>query len=590
MLAVSALVPAALGAAGATSAAPASHDEGVVRVVGLGYGGLFRGLDTMLAAPLMMVPIGTRATRAGLASALVCGACGAIAYVLARGLASTVQWAPRGKRAQEASPLLLSAVAAVAALSAVLAPLWQVEASAPGGAVVGAAIVLAAMALAQRDEKEGADVPLGAIGLICGLAASYEPLVLASALAALAPWAWRNRKRFETRELSEGGAGFALGLLPIGLAAATSRRTPEIAISAAQLFGSSIGERGSARVALGAVALAEIGTLVLVATAAGAVLAWLTPHARERLASLLGVIGVGVVAVFLRVPVGPTNAGAAVLAAMCAMYILSASALASVVVAISNARVPFAKASAALVVVLELVLPVRAADETVTRREGRASQSSTVWNEVAWGAAPPASVLLVSDPTTMRRIAAARAAGEMRADLLVVPTFALPSRATDRALVAEPKLAPLYRDVALGATPEELSLTTLATQRPMLASFDPHWDRGLARHFVPVGLTTRFEPEPRGASDRRRGLDAFTPNKDRLVRVAVARKDPDLAAATATLLRARAIGMAACGERDVLSRALDDLRPFAPDDGVASTLVRRIVTSKGPIEVHDLVP
>jgi hypothetical protein len=48
--------------------------------------------------------------------------------------------------------------------------------------------------------------------------------------------------------------------------------------------------------------------------------------------------------------------------------------------------------------------------------------------------------------------------------------------------------------------------------------------------------------------------------------------------------------MAACGERDVLSRALDDLRPFAPEDAVASTLVRRIVTTKGPIDVRDLAP
>ena len=190
----------------------------------------------------------------------------------------------------------------------------------------------------------------------------------------------------------------------------------------------------------------------------------------------------------------------------------------------------------------------------------------------------------------MRRIEAARAVGQMRGDLLVVPTFALPSRVTDRALAAEPKLAPLYRDVALGSTPEELSLAQLASQRPLLAGFDPHWDRNLARHFVPIGLTTRVEPEPRGSSDRRRALDAFTAGKDRLVRVAVAKKDPELAVATASLLRGRAIAMAACGERDVLSRALDDLRPFAPDDAVASTLVRRIVTSKGPIEVRDLAP
>ena len=65
---------------------------------------------------------------------------------------------------------------------------------------------------------------------------------------------------------------------------------------------------------------------------------------------------------------------------------------------------------------------------------------------------------------------------------------------------------------------------------------------------------------------------------------------PGVPSATASLLRGRAIGIAACGERDVLSRALDDLRPFAPDDNVANTLVRRIVTSKGAIEVRDLVP
>jgi hypothetical protein len=330
--------------------------------------------------------------------------------------------------------------------------------------------------------------------------------------------------------------------------------------------------------------------LMLVAAAAGVVLVGLVPAARRMLASLLGVLAVGLIGIALGAASGPSHVASVVLAATCALHVLASVALVAAVLAIGKLRVPFAEASAALVVVLELVLPVRAADETLARRETRASHASSVWTEVAWGAAPPAAVVLVSDRVTMRRIAAARATGEMRADLLVVPTFALPSRASDRALKAEPKLAPLYRDIALGSTPEELSLATLATQRPLLAGFDPRWDRGLARHFVPVGLTTRFEPEPRGSSDRRRGLDAFTPGKERLVRVAVARRDPELATATATLLRGRAIGMAACGERDVLSRALDDLRPFAPDDAVASTLVRRIVTSKGPIEVKDLAP
>ena len=564
-----------------------------MRVVGLGWTGIFRALDVIVAAPLVLDPIGTRALRAGLASALVTGACGALAFLIARSLVHAV-------RPTAGSASLASAVSAVAALSAVLAPAWQAEATAPGGTVVGALLVLAALVVAQApvadaphvaDEKRDVgDLP--ALAFVLGLAASYEPLVLAGALAAALPWAERavRTRALDRRALAFAAPAFALGLLPLALGAALSRRVPEIAVSAVKPLASSIGAHAGPRVAIGAFALAEIGTLILVAAAAGAVLSALVPAARRSLASLLGVIAVGAVGIVLRVPAGPSHVAAVVLAATVAVHALAAIALVSAVIAISTARVPFAQASAALVVVLELVLPVRAADETLSRRDTRAPRASAIWTEAAWGAAPPSAVVLVSGPMTMLRIAAARATGEMRADLLVVPTFAMPSRATDRALKAEPKLAPLYRDIALGSTPEELSLTTLATDRPLLAGFDPRWDRGLARHFVPVGLTTRFEPEPRGASDRRRGLEAFTPAKERLVRVAVARRDADLASATATLLRGRAIGMAACGERDVLSRALDDLRPFAPDDAVASTLVRRVVTSKGPIEVRDLAP
>ena len=561
-----------------------------MRVVGLGWGGIFRALDVIVAAPLVLAPVGTRALRAGLASALVTGACGALAFLIARRLAHAV-------RPTAGSSSLVSAVSGVAALSAVLAPAWQVEASAPGGTVVGALLVLLSLVLAHVPvadaspvEDEKGDLP--ALAFVLGLAASYEPLVFAAALAAASPWAqWAVRTRgLDRRALVFATPAFALGLLPLALGAALSRRVPEIAVSAVKPFASSIGAHAGPSVTVGAFALAEIGTLILVAAAGGGVLSALVPAARRSVASLLGVIAVGAIGIVFRVPVGPSHVAAVVLAATVAVHALAAIALVSAVIAISTARVPFAHASAALVVVLELVLPVRAADETLSRRDARAPRAAGIWTEAAWGAAPPAAVVLVSAPMTMLRIAAARATGEMRADLLVVPTFAMPSRATDRALKAEPKLAPLYRDIALGSTPEELSLTTLATDRPLLAGFDPRWDRGLARHFVPVGLTTRFEPEPRGASDRRRGLEAFTPAKDRLVRVAVARRDADLASATATLLRGRAIGMAACGERDVLSRALDDLRPFAPDDAVASTLVRRIVTSKGPIEVRDLAP
>jgi len=587
LLVACAAVPTALAASGAGPVALAAHDEGVVRAVGFGWTGLLRGLDALASAALVgLLPLGTRSLRASIACALLTGLAGAIAYVSARQLVAIAR--PSG-----ASPALGSAAAAVAVLTALLAPAWQIEATAPGGSVLGASLVLAVLALAASSSAP-APLPVAARGgaLVLGLAASYEPLVLAGAVAAAAPWVVvhaRALRGLARAERVDAALGFAAGLLPAAVAASFARRAPEIALQAAPLA-SPLGERSGAAVHPLAFALAEVGHLVLIAAAGGAALAWLAPRARPLLASLGLVMAVGIVAAFLRVPASRGHVGAPILAAFVAAHLLAAVALAGVVSAIARAPVPFAQASAALVVVLELVLPVRAADESLTRRESRASRATAVWDEIAWGAAPPAAVLLITEPAQLVRIAAARAAGQMRDDLLVVPRFAFPSRMTDRALLAEPRLAPLYRDIALGAAPEELSLSSLAAHRPLLAAFDPRWDRALARHFVPVGLTTRFEPEPRGAGERRRALEQLGADKDRLSRIMVARPDPELAAVTASMLRARAITMAACGDRDVLARALDDLRPFAPDDAVATTLVRRTVTSKGPIVVGDLLP
>lgn len=580
LCAASGLVPALAAAAGATTAAPASHDAAVVRTVGLGWTGLFRGLDALVAAPAMFLPIGTRSLRASFASAIVLGAAGAIAFVIARTLALAAKPASAPRH-------LLSATAAVAVMTALLGPMWQIEGTAPGGSTTGAVLILTAGALALAGGN------LRAIGLVLGLAASYEPLVFAGALMALSPRLFaiaRSKRPLEKSDRMLAATGFGVGLLPLAFAAAFARRNAAITIAVppiANAFGERA-EEAAPPVLLQPFALAEIGWIILVAALAGAILAWLSPRARPMTISLLGIFAIGLLALSARAPATATHVAAPILAASCALHVLAANALAAVVVAIARAKVPFAQASAALVVVLELVLPVRAADESFGRREARIPRASAIWNEVAWGPLPPAAIVLVSDRPTMRRIAASRATGQMRADLLVVPTFAVPSRQADRSLVAEPKLVPLYRDLTLGALPEELSLATLATHRPLFAVFDPRWDKGLARHFVPAGLTSRFEPEPRGASDRRRALDAFAALKERLVRVAIPKRDADLAVATANLLRARAITMAACGERDVLSHALDDLRPFAPEDPVANTLVRRIVTSKGPIEVKDL--
>jgi hypothetical protein len=233
---------------------------------------------------------------------------------------------------------------------------------------------------------------------------------------------------------------------------------------------------------------------------------------------------------------------------------------------------------------------VRSADEAIERCEARTRGAVAAWDALAWGPLPAGAVVMVSDRPLMARLLAARASGALRGDLALVPTFDLRGPLGTRELLREPKLQPFWRDMALLSAPDEWSLSSLAAARPLVLPFEPRWDRTLARHLVPVGLFARFEAEPRGTSDRRRALEAIAPYRERLARAITAPADPELLAITSTLLRARALSLAASGDRDLIAHALDDLRPFSPGDPIAAELVRRVVNAKGAIDVKDLTP
>jgi hypothetical protein len=195
--------------------------------------------------------------------------------------------------------------------------------------------------------------------------------------------------------------------------------------------------------------------------------------------------------------------------------------------------------------------------------------------------------VLVTDARLAARAAAARAkvgttARSPRSDPLARGAPAARVLASDAALV------PLWRDLELAGLPSEASLSSLASARPVVMAYEPRWGRVLGKHLVPVALLDRFEPEPRGTSDRRRALEAFARGRERLARAAA--KDPELAAATAYLLRARALDVAASGDRDLVGRAVEDLHAFSPEDPVATAVVARVVLGHGAARLDDLRP
>jgi hypothetical protein len=601
LFAVAVALPACLAVAHATNVADAAHDEAVLRALGLGWTGAFRALDAPWCALFAWLPVGTRALRATLASAAACGVGGGVLFALARAVLAACSDTRLG-----------APIATIVALAATLSPTWQLEAASPAGATLGALLALVPAAILLAGVRLGeARTPAVALGL--GAALSYEPLVGLVAIASVAAYALavttRERRALFTRgALARAAFAFAAGLAPFALAFA--RRASPVSLAVGPFTGFA-GERGESGPGLLLLLVREdVGTASSLFAVAGAALALRVVRARPAAAALAAIVCAGGLSMAFGAPAGPTRYAAPVLAGVGAAYALSGVAMQALVEAVSRARVPFARASAAMILVLEAALPARAADDSSARAEDRPKEASEAWDEAAWGALPAGAVVLVRDRRVETRLYAARATGELRGDLALVPLFDLAGRGAMRELSRDPKLSPIWRDAALLGAQEEWSLSSLASERPVVAAYDPTWDRALARHLVPVGLFARFEPEPRGGSDRRRALDELSPSassplagpvgpgtkaapvlpseRDRLAKAIEG--DPELVGLTARLLRARVVALAAASERDVVAHALDDLRPFSPRDPLAAELVRRMAASHGAIDVKDLVP
>jgi len=589
-----------------SNVADGAHDAGVARALGVDAQP-WHSLDAAAAGVLAWLPVGTLTARAAMGGALVLAGAGAVVFVLARALLGACAEAPR----------LGAMVAVIATWCALLGGAWQMEGAAVGGSALSAGLAVAAMAALAAGEvnrkirrSEGgsggeepsrsSDLPvqnsLRLAVLVLALAFSQDPLAGLCAYAACGAFAvgdpeMRTGMLEEWRRDWRALAALKLaGLAPLGLALARTRAAGVPVMDA--LMAPYAGERGtSAAGAPGHFVQGEIGAVLLGAAVVGTVLALLVPRARATAAALVVMTAAGLACGWLGAPLGPTRFGAPVLAAVACACVLAGVAMQALVRAIAGARVPLARASAAMVLVLELAAPVDIADEAYSRGSVRPhgappwlDSPAATWDDTALGVLPPRAVVLVTDRTVWRRAAAAEATGSLRGDVTLVPTFAH-GAAASRVLARDAALIPLWRDLELAGTPSEGALSSLAAARPVAMAFAPAWGPVLAKHLVPAGLFDRFEPEPRGTSDRRKGLDWFLPKRERLAR-AVARAhdkrfaDPEIADATAVLLRQRLLDLAASGDRDLVGRAVDDLHAFAPDDPTAAEVVQKMVLGK----------
>ncbi len=585
-LVASALVPALIAGSELGLFADGGRDARMIRAVGLGYTGGFRALDAWVAALCAGLPLGTRTLRAELSGVLLLAVAAALMFAVVRrilvAMAGPSAWS--------------SIVAAIATATASLSYPLQHEAASAGSSLTGVVLVLVTLALAARASPSWIQlVAVSALALSYNLRAGSCAVVavVVAALFRLTETGALAMRRgpLSPSALLAGALAVTGGLAPFGLAAvgahATSRST------SARLFASPEGNLpvasgGGVRHAF-ALVQGELGEVLLLLAVIGVVLGLASRRARPVVVQLAAVTVAA--CTMLAVDRSATREAwsLAGLVALAGLVGLAAIAMQEGVLWVARARLPLASASAAMVVVLEAAFPAIMADDGVTRACARPGRALATWEDTAFTGLPGGTVLFVSAPGLYPRLLATEASGNLPGDLTLIPTFDPSNEAAAAALSRDPRMVPLFRDLALTGSPQELSLSTLASTLPVALAPDPRWDRGLTRHMLPAGLFSVFEPEPRGGTDRKRALEASADARARLAKELGSAPVAPLAALTASILFDRALVAAETGEREVALRALDDASVFAPNDPRIARLTSRERSARGTVDVHDLL-
>jgi hypothetical protein len=434
-----------------------------------------------------------------------------------------------------------------AALATLTLPALR-EASLVSGTVLGALLVLAPVALAA------ARAPMAIVAATVGLAASYDvPVFAASALGVATLLLLSGRRPSATSLL-----GAALGIAPVAWMAWRRVAAPDASLDV-PLWSSFVGEgaRSVPQSAAITIARAELGVVALGCALVGAGVALRSRVTRPLAASLVAIVAAGALSPLVGAPAGPVRFGGALLAGLAATSVLAATGMSAVVTFVAKAKVPLARASAAMIALLELAVPVRVADDASLALAKTRTNTTARWNASVFGDLPRNAVVLVPNARLFLRARAAAASGAVRDDVIVLPTWGLGARATGHAIAREPLLAPLVRDLALYGAPEEFSLSQLAAVRPLLVAFDARWDKRFARHLVPQGAFDRYFVEPRGGAERMKAFGAVEEPTLRALR-----SDPPLFDATRELVAARASAAKVTGERDYDAAATAELLRF----------------------------
>jgi hypothetical protein len=535
-------------------------DLAVVRGLGLvpvGGEGVLSGLLMQLAGWL---PVGGRLMRASLVSAVALAVAGRLVFAVARRLLD----------GNARTPALSSLLALAAALTATLAPTWQLEGTIAGGATSAAALALLAVLLRPRSDMVDARVwfGYGLLAAVTALESHAAGAVLLLGLGAQTVVVSDVPPRRSVALFATGAAvAGVLCLAPMVVRPLAAHAWVHLGYG---LFGSSVAGVDGAAEQSGALRawLHEVGPVSLGIAGLGALWGVLRQSTRWLTVPLLALVVSDLLFPAGRVALLVSDSLSAVrLLAVGAVAVLAALGVHTLVVLLRLVSIPMARPAAALLVLFNFTLVLLAFEDSAMLADRRSQRGAEVWTDEALSALPPHSLLLVRSEAIAWRLWAARIVRGERSDLVVVPLHLLErGSVAERLLRLEPGLARLIREVAVNGSPGEYALSTLADSRPLYMQLDPAWDRRLLDHLIPEPLWLRFAPHALGHSDRRpslrRGRVAFR-------RVLAAANTPEYRdeatlAVLAERAREQAAALAAVGDIESVRTVLADLKSIDP--------------------------
>ncbi|MBN2192790.1 MAG: hypothetical protein JW751_08220 [Polyangiaceae bacterium] len=586
-------VPVVLGLLRSEGQSAWTGDLGMVRVLGLEPIGGEGVVTSILGQLVVVLPLGGRWLRVAMLGAVATGFASLALFEIVRRLL----------RANATTPVLSVALALAASATSTLTPAWQVAASKVGSGAVAVALglgVLAVATVAMVPEGTGAaDVRrwflVGLLGALTPFECRWVAVELAvGAVAALAAHAGYPH-RGALVACSAGAVGAALVALGLVVGRAAS---PNTSLDLGAVLATTGGWRlGLNDQPVGGFAAwqGEVGLVPVVVAGFG--LLWgLWCRKTRPVVVAFGVFLLADVVVTRFDPVALTDPRTPLrLGAVAAVAALGGLGVQTAVVGLKRAKLPFARAAALLLVVLDFTFALAAAEDASFSEPDREAEATEIWTDEAFGGLPTRAVVLVRQEAVAYRLRAAALVRGERPDLVVVPMASLDQRGTARRLLQEePAFAGLLRDVAMQGQPGEYSMSTLADGRPLYVEVDPAWDPRMFAHLSPGAMWLRFSPHAVGRSDRVLGVKAAMRSIERVL--AATEGAGQVATAPTRHVASRSIREQAAvllflGDHGSAAGLLEPLRSDVATDPLAAAIAARAAgRCKGPVDIAALVP